>query len=159
MRELAETGVTNNTFLNFSGLQFLLLTDQGAIIPPDFATRNGIPPLMSNGAPSSLEGFMFPGDYKLQPNVTPEALRDTLLTAFSTHVTEDMYIRATELGLTMYDVIILASIVQREAVVTEEASVIASVYLNRLNDNQRLDADPTVQYAIGFREGRWWPQI
>ncbi len=157
--ELAETGITGNTFLNFTGLEFLMLVNQSAVIPPDFAARNGIPPLMSNGAAPSLEGFMFPGDYKLQPNITPEELRDTLLAGFNTHVTDDMVIRAQVLGLSMYDVITLASIVQRETVVPEEASVIASVYLNRLNDNQRLDADPTVQYAIGFREGSWWPQL
>lgn len=157
--ELAKTAVTGNLLLNFTGMEFLSLVNRGAAIPPDFAARNGIPPLMTNGEPPSLEGFMMPGDYQLPPNATPTDLRDTLLAAFSTHVTDDMYARAAELGMSMYDVITLASIVQREAVVLEEASLIASVYLNRLDRNMRLDADPTVQYAIGYREGSWWPRL
>jgi UPF0755 protein len=86
-------------------------------------------------------------------------LRDELLRAFDENITLAMYQQASQQGLTMYQVIILASIVQREAVVTEESPLIASVYLNRLNRNMRLDADPTVQYAIGFRDGRWWPRL
>jgi UPF0755 protein len=63
------------------------------------------------------------------------------------------------MGYSMYEIVTLASIVQREAVVIEEASMIASVYLNRLERSMRLDADPTVQYAIGRRDGRWWPNL
>ena len=80
---------------------------------------------------------------------------------FNDHVTGELYQQATAQDLTMYEVVTLASIVQREAAVTEEMGMIASVYLNRLRLPMRLDADPTVQYAIGnTREpGNYWPQI
>jgi UPF0755 protein len=54
--------------------------------------------------------------------------------------------------------VILASIVQREAVHIEEAPYIASVYLNRFAIGMKLDADPTVQYALGFQfdTNTWW---
>ena len=64
-------------------------------------------------------------------------------------------------GRTLYDAIRLASIVEREAGVEQERPTIAGVYFNRLNDGLALDADPTVQYALGNTRDpeTWWPQI
>ncbi len=159
LEELAENVIDTNPLLDFDGQAFLDVVGRGAPIPPDFAARVGIPATLSDGNPPSLEGFMFPGDYKLQPNITPVGLRDRLLEAFNANVTDAMHARAAEMGYSMYEIVTLASIVQREASVIDEASMIASVYLNRLERGMRLDADPTVQYAIGRREGRWWPNL
>ena len=61
-------------------------------------------------------------------------------------------------NLNFYQVLTLASIVEREAVVAEERPIIASVYLNRIKKYMYLQADPTVQYAMGFQpeSGQWW---
>ncbi len=161
IEEVAQFAVENNTLLDFSGQEFLNVVGPGAPIPPEFKAQMGIPDRLSNNQPPSLEGFMFPDDYRLKPGITALELRDALLQNFNDHVTGELYQQATAQDLTMYEVVTLAAIVQREAAVTEEMGMIASVYLNRLRLPMRLDADPTVQYAIGdTREaGNYWPQI
>ncbi len=161
LEEVAQYAVEGNTLLNITAQDFLAVAGPGAAIPPDFKARVGIPAQLSNSQPPSLEGFMFPDDYRLKPGVTALELRDALLNNFNDHITDDLYQKASAQNLSMYQVIILASIVQREAVVPEDMGLIASVYLNRLRLPMRLDADPTVQYAIGStREaGNWWPSI
>src|SRR5690606_19657711 len=61
-------------------------------------------------------------------------------------------------GLTLYEVVTVASIVEREARVADERTLIADVYLNRYEQGMMLQADPTVQYAMGYHEpsGEWW---
>jgi len=160
LEELAQLAVEANTRLDFGAREFMQVVGPGAPLPPDFQQRVGIPAVLSNGQPPSLEGFLFPDDYRLQPGITPGQLRDVLLENFQANVTEAMFQQAAAQGLTMYQVVTLASIVQREAAVMDEAPTIASVYLNRMRLPMRLDADPTVQYAIGnTRDGRWWPNI
>jgi len=159
LEQIAEI-VDTNPLLKFSGADFMAVVGPGAPIPPDFMQRVGIPAALDNGQPPSLEGFLYPATYKLRPGITAVELRDEMLETFNLYVTDDLYQRAAAQGLTMYEVVTLASIVEREAVVAEERPVIASVYLNRLRLPMKLDADPTVQYAIGnTRDGSWWPQI
>lgn len=124
---------------------------------------------------ASLEGFLFPNTYQLEAESSPETLVDLMLATFDARVAPEIQGRLTgrvvfdlEQGdyrpLTLYDIIILASIVEREAVVDEERPIIASVYFNRLDPAHveetalRLSADPTIQYAKGYdpETGSWW---
>jgi len=61
-------------------------------------------------------------------------------------------------GYSFYDILTIASIIEREAVIPLERPTIASVYLNRLAQGMPLQADPTVQYAMGYQtdSGQWW---
>lgn len=153
--------IDSNPLLDFSGADFLAVVGRGATIPAEFKSRNGFPDEMTNGQPPSLEGFLYPGTYQLRPGITPVELRDEMLAAFSAAVSDDFYLKASQQGLSMYEVVTLASIVQREAVVAEEAPRIAAVYLNRMRLPMRLDADPTVQYALGNTRdaASWWPSL
>lgn len=113
------------------------------------------------GAPSnaaSLEGLLFPNTYRFEPDATGAEVAAAMLAEFETRFDAARRQQAEERGLTPYDVVILASIVEREAVVADERPLIAAVFLNRIELGMRLEADPTVQYALGYQSdtGRWW---
>jgi UPF0755 protein len=77
----------------------------------------------------------------------------TMVKALSERLTPDLRAEARAQGLSIHQVLILASIVEREVVAPEERPLIASVYRNRLAIDMPLQADPTVQYAIAARPG------
>lgn len=151
--EEVAAAIDNNRLFGFTGSEFLQIAGRGAVIDPGLAAYAGLP----SGA--SLEGFMFPETYSLPPQITASGLRDVILEEFMTRVGTELYERTVAQGFTLYEIVTLASIVQRESVRTDENPMIASVYRNRLSIGMKLDADPTVQYAIGFSGGTWWPQI
>ncbi len=107
---------------------------------------------------ATIEGFLFPDTYEFRIDATPEEIVETLLRNFDRRVPAEDRARAQQLGYTFYQVLIIASIVEREAVVPEERPIIASVFYNRLRENMPLQADPTVQYALGSQPD-WWPSL
>jgi UPF0755 protein len=119
------------------------------------------PFLQERPAGTSLEGYLFPDTYEIAAaDATAEDLLERQLNAFSERVAprhqEAIAQGATDLDI--YGVLTLASIVEREAVVPDERPAIAAVYLNRLANGIKLDADPTVQYAMGYQPDsrQWW---
>lgn len=152
LEEVAEW-IDGNAYFAFSGADFLPLVAGNAPLPAEFASWAAIPP----GA--SLEGFLFPDTYQLPPDVSPEGLRDVLLTTFRERVGDQLQQDALAQGLTLRNAVTLASIVEREAVWPDEHAMIASVYRNRLAIGMRLEADPTVQFGLQGQRGRWWPNI
>ncbi len=106
-----------------------------------------------------IEGFMLPGEYSLRRETNVITFITDILKHFDESLTPDIRAGIEEQGLTLYQGIVLASIVEREAMLKEEKPQIASVYLNRIAKNMPLQADPTVQYSIGYEKerGGWWP--
>jgi UPF0755 protein len=107
----------------------------------------------------TVEGFLYPDSYIFSRNISSaEEMMDEMIRNFSTHLTPDLTSGFQRQGLTVYQAVTLASMVEREAVQDEEQALIASVYLNRFKIGMKLDADPTVQYAIGynFLQQTWW---
>jgi len=129
---LATTGWRN------AGLTFDLPPD----LPPD----------------ATLEGFLFPETYRLPESSTAADLLTRMLETFETRVSPEMRAAAANRGLNVYELVTLASIVEREAVLDEERPLIAGVYHNRLAGGWFLGACPTVQYALGGPDN-WWPQF
>lgn len=152
IEEIADL-INQNHLFSFTGDDFLELVGAGAEIPAEFAEWASIP----SGA--SLEGFLLPDTYQLPPDITAIGLRDLLLEAFQTAVGERLREDALSDGLTIHEIVSLASIIEREAVWPDEHPLISSVYRNRLDIGMRLEADPTVQYGIQGARGNWWPQI
>ena len=106
----------------------------------------------------SLEGFIFPGQYEIKRDILPEELVLVFLNKFTEKVTPETIEAIENNGLSLYEGIILASIIQRETFMDDERGMMASVFYNRLAAGMRLETDPTVQYALGYSEkwGNWW---
>jgi len=130
------------------------------VTPEEFieAVRNPNHPLDYFPEGASAEGFLFPGSYSLARDMTADQLVSTLLQNFSVNMSSDLQGNISRQGLDIYNTVILASIIEREAIVPDEQPMIASVFFNRLNNGMKLDSDPTVQYAIGYDNlnGTWW---
>lgn len=107
---------------------------------------------------ATLEGFLFPDTYNLPVQPTALDIIERMLANFDQRFTAEMRQAAAEQGMTVYQVVTLASIVEREAVVAEERPIIAGVFLNRLEEGMNLESCPTVQYALGYQEdaAQWW---
>lgn len=96
-----------------------------------------------------LEGYLFPETYRVAARATPHDLAVTLVQGFRDLWTPELAARARAMGLSAHQVLTLASIVEEEARRAEERPLIAGVYWNRLRRGIPLQADPTVQYALG----------
>ncbi len=143
--------------------------------PPDllneFDFLNNLP------AGRSLEGYLAPNTYEFKVNEAPIEVVRKLLAAFgTTNLPAEVRDGITAQGLTIDQAVVIASIVEREAVKEEERPLIAAVYINRfLNPNNGitnglLNADPTLQYGLGTAQYgttpvgdwgtiEWWPPL
>ncbi len=99
--------------------------------------------------PQRMEGFLFPASYQLRPGMTEEEIIKMMLDKFQSVFTAELQQRADEMGLTVREVVILASLVEREAQLEEERPKVAAVFLNRLDKGMRLESCATVQYILG----------
>ncbi|MGI8403233.1 MAG: endolytic transglycosylase MltG [Thermomicrobiales bacterium] len=122
------------------------------------ANRQGFDFLSGLPANASLQGFLFPDTYRFGSDATADQIVVQMLTNFDNRFTPEMRAQQKASGLSMLQVVTVASIVEREAVVPEERPVIAKVYLNRVAQGMLLNADPTLQYSIGS-EADWWPKV
>jgi UPF0755 protein len=163
--ELQDATPEEVTFVVLSGwrmeeLAASLSTSGLSITPDDFFNAVSDPPQgfdFLSGA-DSAEGFLFPDTYILPRQTTADELVNEFVRHFALRLSRERRKAFENQGLTVYQAVTVASIVEREAVRKEEAPLIASVYLNRWVIGMKLEADPTVQYAIGYNalQGTWW---
>ncbi len=97
-----------------------------------------------------LEGKLFPSTYHFPPGYGAERAADKMVSEFMREIGMAYASASLRPSLSLDEALSLASIVEREAVLKSERAVIAAVYLNRLKKRMPLQADPTVQYAVGY---------
>lgn len=95
-----------------------------------------------------LQGFLYPETYAISDDMTAEDIVVVMLEQFGSKYTKEMEAKAIALGKTTYEVVIEASIIERETSVDSEKSTIAGVIKNRLEDGMKLQIDPTFLYPI-----------
>jgi UPF0755 protein len=107
---------------------------------------------------SSIEGFLFPGEYQLPVDLSQKEILCSFTERFFESIPPNYEELVNKQGLTFYEAVILASIVQREVISIEEAPIIAGIFINRLDAHMSLQSDPTVQYAIASdtEQSNWW---
>lgn len=105
--------------------------------------------LAKSGRPTSLEGFLFPATYEITDATTAQQLVDLQLQAYADNTSGISYRYAASKNLTRFDVLTIASMIEREVVVARERPIVASVIYNRLKAGMILGIDATVQFAIG----------
>ncbi|MFQ5520950.1 MAG: endolytic transglycosylase MltG [Candidatus Methylomirabilia bacterium] len=99
------------------------------------------------GAPS-LEGYLFPDTYYFFKGLPVEQMLAQMILRLRQEVTSDLLAQAERRGLTLHELLTLASIIEREAVLSRELPTISAVFWNRMKRGMPLQADPTVQYAV-----------
>ncbi|HEX2205128.1 MAG TPA: endolytic transglycosylase MltG [Longimicrobium sp.] len=102
----------------------------------------------------TLEGYVYPATYVFPLGTGVDRMVGEMVRNYKAAWTPEMRQRAQALGMSEREIVTLASIVEREAKVWSERPTISAVYHNRLKRGMRLQADPTVQYALGTQRAR-----
>lgn len=107
---------------------------------------------------STVEGFLYPGTYELRRDYSAAQFIQLFVDRFLVDALPLINQKLSQSNLSLKDLITLASIIQRESMISAELPTIASVFYNRLAISMKLETDPTVQYAIGYDPGTgtWW---
>lgn len=95
-----------------------------------------------------LEGFLYPETYDVYSNADEHDIIEKMLSQFDRLVTDEHYQRAEAMGYDMYDIVTIASLIERETLVSSEKGKVASVIYNRLAVGMPLQIDASVQYAL-----------
>ena len=113
---------------------------------PDLVTSMGI-------KADRLEGYLFPETYHFPKNMAPEKIADAMVARFWEIMTPLWQDRAAKIGLSVHEVVTLASIIEKETGAAAERPLISSVFHNRLKRKMRLETDPTVIYGLQEFDG------
>jgi UPF0755 protein len=124
----------------FAASSYLKLVKQPAVFP-------GITPLAGAPAGASWEGLAFGDTFEVLPKITPYQMLQKQLEDFDGRVRQEIIQGAPAVGLTPYQVVVLASIVSAEAATAHDRGLVAGVFFNRLHADMMLQSDVTVLYA------------
>ena len=101
----------------------------------------------------TLEGYLFPDTYRFARYNPPEFIVQTFVSRFHEMVTPELQAQAKSMGMTLQEVLTLASVIEKETGLATERSLVSGVFHNRLRRNIPLQSDPTVIYALEYFDG------
>jgi UPF0755 protein len=151
---LAAGDVFNLTVTFPEGLTIFEMADvfakSGLGSAPDFIAAASDPAVVASydTKARSLEGYLFPAKYALARDAAASDVIQAMLAGFDHAFTADLKSAATERGLTVRQVLTLASLIEKETAKAEERPLVSAVYYNRLKIDMPLQCDPTVVYAL-----------
>ena len=102
-----------------------------------------------DGKRRPLEGFLFPATYEFEPRTTSKQLVNRQLDSFRSNWSKVDLAYAKSKNLTPYDILIIASMIEKEVAAPEERSLVSAVIYNRLHDGMPLGIDATIRYGLG----------
>jgi UPF0755 protein len=137
-----ETAQHLESLLSIDSEEFLKVSDDKKLI-------SDLDPEANN-----LEGYLFPETYSFPKGLDANAVGTTMIVQFRKVFNERWIKRAKEIGMTIREVVILASLIEKETSRPEERSLISGVFHNRLRIGMKLDCDPTIIYVLK-EEGRF----
>jgi UPF0755 protein len=126
------------------------LSETGIMTKEDFMKLSKEPDFLAfyDIESNSIEGYIFPDTYFIPKGVLPEDAIGSMIDRMREKYSHELLARTEEIGMTEREVLTLASIIEKEAVVDSERPLISAVYRNRLKKNMLLQADPTAIYGI-----------
>ncbi|MBL93910.1 MAG: aminodeoxychorismate lyase [Magnetovibrio sp.] len=133
-----------------------LLQKQSALDSAKFIELTADPELIHHlgiKAPT-LEGYLFPNTYFLASKTSEREVIELMVGEFHKVFADSLYPHLKKIGLTLHQAVTLASIVEGEAIISEERPIIAAVFLKRLRLNRMLESCATVEYALGVHKKR-----
>jgi UPF0755 protein len=98
---------------------------------------------------TSLEGYLFPDTYRIDSQSTAQTLVRKMLTNFGTKMSYELRTEIARQNKTLHDIVIMASIIEREVRSKEDKAIVGGIFTNRLRIGQKLEADSTVNYVVG----------
>jgi UPF0755 protein len=133
-----------------------LLAAEAKIDPVRFMSLAGDSAVAASlGVPApGLEGYLYPSTYPFYPLLTPDEVIRVMVTQGLHTFEAEMALPGARTGLTLHQLVTLASIVEAETNSPTERPLIAAVFYNRLRKGMMLQSDPTVSYALGLRRDR-----
>ncbi len=96
------------------------------------------------------EGFLFPDTYRINRGASEEDVLQIMAKEFERQFTPELQAKAKDIGLSAYEVIVLASLIEREVQLAKERPIVARVFLNRLKIEMPLQSCATIQYILGY---------
>ncbi len=115
---------------------------------PAFIIFLGLPYSATSKLDPSVEGYLFPDTYHLMREMNPEEIIQIMVQQFNKVFNKELVQRASQFGMSQREVVILASIIEKETSLPEEKPLISAVFHNRLKKKIPLQSDPTVIYGI-----------